>query len=154
MPTTRRRWLTVIGSCVLGASFGYTGAAKVASGPAATYLALATMGITDPWFMEGFAAALPWVEILLGCWLLTGIAHRTASLAALTLLSAFTSGVVILGISTGWKAACTCTGSLTGESVAVALARNAILLSLATSLVFGSWRSALRTTKIAAPGPA
>lgn len=150
MPTTVRRVLPVVGSCVLGAAFAYAGAAKLAAGPAATYLALGTMGITNPWFMEAFAAGLPWVEILLGGWLLTGIAPRLASLTALTVLAAFTSGVVLLGLSTGWKAPCTCTGSLTGESVLAALARNVFFLSLAAFLSLSFPTRATRAPRVTA----
>lgn len=121
---------SVFGSGLLSACFLYAGVMKLISGPSATYLALGSIGLEWPALVRWLAVALPVIEILLGLWLVSGIRESFALLTCIAAFSLFSAIAIMVGSNVGWTAPCTCTGSLRGEPVWLALGRNAVLLVL------------------------
>lgn len=134
------RATSIVGSCALALVFLVMGALKVAEGPAATQLALASIGFSDPAFLRIVGRGLPFVELLLGTWLLSGIAPRRSAVFAVLVLSLFTSSLVLVGSTSGWGTPCTCSGTIYGEPVLSGLIRNGVFLCVALWLVrYGEW---------------
>ncbi|MBI5863816.1 MAG: hypothetical protein HZB38_04785 [Planctomycetes bacterium] len=116
---------------MLSVVFLGAGMLKVAAGPAATKIALLTVGISAPALVDVTAQAIPVFEILLGAWLAIGVRRRLALGVALLFLTAATTVLVSLGRISGWNAPCNCLGRSVGSPIYLAVIRNIVLLSIA-----------------------
>jgi uncharacterized membrane protein YphA (DoxX/SURF4 family) len=101
----RRRWgriLLILGRLVLAAIFLFAAGAKMkpqagmpwTAGSVKTSLSMFAMGVDSyqmlpPWAVSPFARLLPPFELLLGLWLLTGVALRISGLLSTVLICAF-----------------------------------------------------------------
>lgn len=127
--------LTIIGSALLSYVFLSFGLFKLLKGPAATVVALASLGFGQPTIVLSAARLLPWMEIALGLWLLSGFRGWHAACVALLVLCFLSAIALLLGVQQGWGAPCSCGGALLGEAVGVSLVRNLLLAVLAACLV-------------------
>jgi uncharacterized membrane protein YphA (DoxX/SURF4 family) len=108
-----------------------------------TSLAMFAMGVDSyqmlpPWAVSPFAHILPPVELLLGLWLLSGIALRISSVASALLICAFITAMV-LAYERGLTISCGCFGP--GERVGpITLVRDGLLfLPLALAVAIGAF---------------
>lgn len=110
---------------MIGSLFAWAGATKV-SDQAATEALLASL---SPRFTEQarfLVTGLGVGEIGLGAWLISGVTVRGAISVAVLALLMF-SGILMLAYATGYRGDCGCL--VFGETTALALARNFVLLA-------------------------
>jgi hypothetical protein len=110
---------------VLGLAFLVAGVAKLAAGRDWPSMA-ATMGVPAT-----VAAAVPWLELVLGGALVVRLAMPVPAIAAILLLVAFTV-VIARRLAAGGHPPCSCFGAWSARPLGPAhVARNAVLLALA-----------------------
>ena len=117
----------------VGGAFVFAGALKVA-GPAAFVTAVENYHLVPRLLVHLVAVLLPWVEIVAGAAVLTGIWLRAAAslLSAMTLMFA---AVIISALVRGLDISCGCFGTVGGKHVGlVNLAIDATLACLAIAL--------------------
>jgi len=135
----------------LGATLVVGALLKLAGGPAHVTRVLNWLGWFPPQARPAAAAALPWAELLLAAWVVSGRRPRWAAMAVVAVLTVFILALVQVGLSVGWSRECGCLGSWDGSSVAVAVVRNGVLLCLAIGLAAiaggGGNRSGLGTAR-------
>ena len=115
----------IVAAVLLGAAFVLAGASKVAAGrdwPAqAAGLGAPTWSI----------APLPWIELGLGAILISNLARRPASIAALVLLAVF-STLLIMRLREGRHPPCACFGAWSVRPLGPRhLVRNGVLVAAA-----------------------
>ena len=112
-------------SAVLGAVFLLSGVLKVAA-PLQWRAQSAGLGVP-----RSVAAAVPFVEVLVGALLVTQVARRVVALVAAALLVGFTT-LLVLRLAQGRRPPCACFGAWTTKPISWRnVARNSILLGLA-----------------------
>jgi uncharacterized membrane protein YphA (DoxX/SURF4 family) len=85
------------------------------------------------------ARTLPWLELILGLLLASGVWLRAVSILSASVLGVFFA-IMVMSFGKGMGIDCGCFG--VGEALtAKTLARDGVLLSAAVALVFLSWRS-------------
>lgn len=134
--TVRRDWLYHAARLLLGATFAYAGALKALdlagfAGQIAAYRLLPEAG------NYLLAATLPWTELLAGVLLLTGRKARPAALL-LGLLDLLFIAALSLAWVRGLTIDCGCfrPGSAAATSIPLALARDAVLLVAAVTVLW------------------
>jgi uncharacterized membrane protein YphA (DoxX/SURF4 family) len=157
------RALLLMGRVALAVVFLYAAYAKMKPQPgmpwtigsAKTSLAMFAMGVDSyqmlpPWAVSPFAHMLPPVELLLGLWLLSGVALRISSLVSTLLLFAFIAAMVS-AYERGLTISCGCFGP--GERVGpITLVRDGLLfLPLALAVTIGSYWIRRKPGESAAP---
>lgn len=109
----------------LGLAFLLAGVAKLAAGRGWPSMA-ATMGVPAV-----AAAAVPWVELVLGGALVARLAMPVPAVAAIVVLTAFTV-LIVRRLAAGDHPPCACFGAWSARPLGRAhVARNAVLLALA-----------------------
>jgi len=106
MPWHRSGWLAVPFRWLIGFLFTYAGAVKIAD-PAGFALAIYNYKLLPGWAINPLAIALPWVEVLIGLSLLTGIGVRGGVLLAALCLAIF-AGALGINVARGLDVACGC----------------------------------------------
>ena len=71
-----------LGRWTLGGLFIYLGVSKLLQGAEFLSFVRQQMGVTNPFLSGAIAIMAPWMEILYGLWLITGIARNSAALLA------------------------------------------------------------------------
>jgi uncharacterized membrane protein YphA (DoxX/SURF4 family) len=119
----------VVASVLLGAVFVVSGVSKVA---APRQWSAQSAGIGVPRFV---AAAVPFVELLVGALLVGQIARRVVAVAAGAVLLAFTS-LLVLRLSQGRRPPCACFGQWSTKPIGWGdVLRNALFLALAALII-------------------
>jgi uncharacterized membrane protein YphA (DoxX/SURF4 family) len=134
-----RPWLGTLARLILGGVWLAAGASKV-GGLAASGRAVVAYRLLPPELANVIGAALPFLEIVLGVLLITGLATRISAVASGVLLVAY-----IIGIASVWarglRIDCGCFGGggdLTGDArpqYAIELVRDIALLAVAGFLL-------------------
>lgn len=133
---------------MLAAIFLYAGYTKVRN-PLAFAIAVDTYQLLPAWAVLVVAYALPWLELMLGVWLLAGIALRYGATVTTALLTAFFTTMVITRLR-GIESDCGCFGF--GEPISpLTLARDAVFLGLAFYLAISAWRAPRPHTDASTP---
>jgi uncharacterized membrane protein YphA (DoxX/SURF4 family) len=133
-----RFWGVLVGQGLTSAVLLYAALLKLISGPGQVVAALSAARLLGRPASLATARALPWIELLLGLWLLTGIRKRAASVFVGLILIAFSAFLFVLGSRTGWSNHCGCIGALDPANIAVSLLRNGLLLVLTLTVFFFS----------------
>jgi putative oxidoreductase len=128
-------YATLVSRLVLGGVFLFAGASKIFDpGSLAASIRTYELGLPE-WFVSLSAHALPYLEVLLGLYLLAGLFTRTSAWAtnALTTLFFF---ALLQGAARGLEIDCGCFGSSAGETsnLWLAAARDLGLLALGLHL--------------------
>jgi len=108
-------WLTLAARLLLGAIFLLAGGAKLGT-PAAFASALTAYRLLPAALVPAVAFALPWLEVLIGVYLVLGLFTRWAALAALGLFMLALSAALLRGLP---LAGCGCFGALGWERLPV-----------------------------------
>lgn len=117
--------VAVVASILVGLAFVVAGASKLAAG-ASWPVSAKEMGA--PAFTIPF---VPWVELAVGATLVAQLAVPIPAIAALVLLIAFTT-LIVVRLSAGDDPTCACFGSWSAEPIGrIHVIRNLILMALA-----------------------
>ena len=128
-------YATLASRLVLGGVFLFAGASKVFDpGTLAASIRTYDLGLPE-WFVSLSARALPYLEVLLGLYLLAGLFTRTSAWATNALTTLFLLAL-LQGAARGLEIDCGCFGSSAGETsnLWLAAARDAGLLALGLHL--------------------
>ena len=148
-PNVSRRfdWLGVLARWILGATFVYLGAVKTLHPVDFLKLLREYDLVQNYWWLNAIAGVLPWLEIVCGLLLLSGIAVRGTAVVVSGLLAAFTAVIfhrVIALMAPKSLAFCAVKfncGCGNGEVIAChKLFENTCLILLALTLAFGHGR--------------
>ena len=148
-PPSTLRVATIAARLILAAVFLASGALK-AIDPAAFLIDIRSFHILpDPW-AAWLAMCLPWLEILTGASLLSGILASGAAWLAALMLTTFLAAIARSALI-GLDINCGCFGSSTSSSSYPALIlRNSTLLALAALLIRAQHRNLPNIRKTAA----
>jgi len=133
------RWLGLLCRLVLGGVFLYSAATKVLD-PAGFARSVAAYVVVPQGLVWPLAYFLPWLELLVGLGLITGLALKGSALWANLLLLAFMAGLSA-NILAGSQAECGCFGVGGSHTPAEALKRDLLLLPLSLGCLWAGFRS-------------
>ncbi len=134
-----RFWL-LIGRILLAAIFLAAGIAKLREPWPNLAASIYTFKLVPDTMLEPMARILPWIEVLLGAAVISGIRLRWTSLAATLMLAAFLS-VLIRSWAVGLQVDCGCFGS--GEPLGPkVILRDSLMLVLGIAVTYGAFRTA------------
>jgi uncharacterized membrane protein YphA (DoxX/SURF4 family) len=105
-----KRWLLIAGRLVIAAIFLYSGYSKLREPWFQFEVSLESFKILPEYALEPIARTMPWLEVLLGVALLSGILARWFALIASLLLAVFV-GAAARAYSLGLNVDCGCFGS-------------------------------------------
>ncbi|MCG3126657.1 MAG: hypothetical protein CHACPFDD_01508 [Phycisphaerae bacterium] len=91
---------------------------------------LVLAGVSDSSVLITAAAALPYLEIVLGLWVVAEWRPFAAVAATSSTLFLFTLVLTLIGLRLGWGVKCGCTAGLTPTTIGMAIVRNVALLAL------------------------
>ena len=132
-----KRVLLLAGRLVLGGVFVYAAYTKLIQHWSLFAISINSYRILPDWAVELLARGLPWVELLLGLWLLAGVGLRYASGVASGLLLFFFA-VMLRAHLKGQGIDCGCFGF--GEAISgKTLLRDGLLVLLALGVTLASW---------------
>lgn len=138
-----KRWLLIIGRLILGAIFAYAAYVKLKAPWIEFAGSLAAYKLLPDDALEPLAKTLPWVELILGLGLISGLLQRWFSLAISLLLLLFFS-VMVRSYAMGLQIDCGCFGP--GEALGPkTLARDFSLLALSVAVTVASFRMRSKT---------
>lgn len=122
----------------MGLVFLYAAWAKLTQSWIQVAMAVEAYELLPAWAVELVARTLPWAELVLGLWLITGKWLRLSASAASLLLVAFMV-VLVRSFALGMQIDCGCFGS--GDPLsAYTLARDGTLLAASLLLTFLAFR--------------
>jgi uncharacterized membrane protein YphA (DoxX/SURF4 family) len=122
----------------LGAVFLYAAWTKLRQPWMLFAISIDAYNVLPDWGVTVVARVVPWLEVVLGLWLLAGWQPRWSSLAAAAMLAGFMA-LMIGAYSKGMAIDCGCFGL--GEPLGPkTLARDGSLLGAALMLAMASWR--------------
>ncbi len=134
---TWQRGLLLIGQLALAAIFLAAGYFKLREPWLQFAASLSGFKLVPDDLLEPVAKYLPWAEVLLGVWLLSGILLRWSALVSSLVLGCFLS-VLIRSYAIGLQVDCGCFGS--GEVLGPkTLARDSLMLFLALAVTIGAF---------------
>jgi hypothetical protein len=133
LPTSHVR-IAALAAAVLGAAFAWSAGAKLVR-PASWSRALAAYGV--PWWVERTSRiGVPVAEAATIGLVVLGM-HRTAGVAALVMLAAFSAAILQARRRLGDAVACGCFGTSEPRDYRILLLRNAVLAGGASIAAFG-----------------
>ncbi len=124
---SRSLYLLLLIQGVLAAVFLLTGLFKFLGGPYGTIVHLHAINWLPVPANVTIARILPFLEILLACWLASGKWPRAATVAVLGLVIAFSIVLIILGRRIGWQTECGCFGPFNRSTLLQAIVRNLVI---------------------------
>jgi uncharacterized membrane protein YphA (DoxX/SURF4 family) len=134
-------WLQVLDLIVrliAGGILITAGIAKVRIGHAAVAKSVVAFGVLPMRLARVWARILPWVEVGLGCWLVTGLFTSVAAMAAATLMVLIT-GAVTRALIRGRIVPCGCFGHASELLSWRVVARNALVIAGLAVLAIGGY---------------
>jgi len=134
-----KRILLLIGQVILAAIFIYAGFAKLREPWPQFAIAINTFQIVPLSWLEPLARYLPWAELLLGLWVLSGFLLRWSALVA-SLVLAFFFAVLIRSYAMGLAVDCGCFGAGEEPLGPKRLAEEAVMLALAVAVSVAAFR--------------
>ncbi len=130
-----RRIARVVGQTLLGFVFLVAGSGKLLDGNGITRERISGTGWLTSDRALAAARVLPWTELALACWLISGWRPRTAAAICACVLLVFGLGLVRIGDRIGWGAECGCLVHLPGKATIITgLIRNALLFAISVWL--------------------
>jgi uncharacterized membrane protein YphA (DoxX/SURF4 family) len=133
----RRRAILIL-RLVLGAIFLYAAYTKLRESYLVFAMSIDSYQILPPNAVLGVARTLPWVELVIGAWLLIGWRIAPAATAATTILAAF-FGIMLYTYGRGLTIDCGCFGL--GEALTwKTLLRDGTMVAAAGVLALMAWR--------------
>jgi len=105
-----KRWLLIAGRLIIAAIFLYSGYSKLREPWFQFEVSLESFKVLPEYALEPIARTMPWLEVLLGVALLSGILARWFALIASVLLAVFV-GAAARAYSMGLNVDCGCFGS-------------------------------------------
>jgi uncharacterized membrane protein YphA (DoxX/SURF4 family) len=139
------RWLLIAGRVILGAVFVYAAYTKLREPWMLFAFAVNSYQVLPEWAVTIVARSLPWFELALGLFLVSGWMLRWIATAAAGLLAFFFTLMLYTYIKNprGDAISCGCFGF--GEKLGpLTLARDASLLALALAIAIGAFLAARR----------
>ncbi|MBN2092363.1 DoxX family membrane protein [candidate division KSB1 bacterium] len=132
------RTLFILFRCIIGFTFIYAGIEKIMN-PGEFAVAIKNYRILPDVLVNLLAIILPWIELLAGLAIFTGLYHRGGNLIVLTLLIIFTMAISI-NLFRGVDISCGCkTPWQTTDSVSILkLLEEFILILLSLQILFHS----------------
>jgi len=139
--TESKRWwprlLLLAGQIVLACIFIAAGYLKLREPWLQFAVSINSLKIVPDNMLELFARTLPWIELILGIVILTGVWLRWSAAAGSVMLAVFLS-VLVRSYALGMQVDCGCFGS--GEPLGPkTLARDGLMLALALSVTIGAF---------------
>jgi uncharacterized membrane protein YphA (DoxX/SURF4 family) len=125
-----KRALLVVGQLLLAGIFAYAGYAKLREPWPQFAVAINGFKLVPLNWLEPMAKWVPWAELILGLWVLSGILLRWSALAATAVLTLF-FGVLIRSYAMGLEVDCGCFGAGAEPLGPLRLAEEAAMLALA-----------------------
>lgn len=132
-------YATLISRIILGGVFVAAGATKIAD-PGGLAASIRSYGLAlSEWFVSLSAHALPYLEVMLGLYLLVGLFTRASAWAASALMCVFLLALV-QGAVRGLEIDCGCFGASAGgeSNLWLAAARDVGLLALGLHIALAS----------------
>jgi len=132
--------LSFICRVILGGTFFLAGLAKIPD-PASFLLTMRGFRIFPDLLERFFAVYIPWLELILGFCLLTGLLYRAAALLFALLISGFTIAIISV-MARGFEIDCGCFGLLADylhlpdAADYKAVIRNLVFLAMALTVLF------------------
>jgi putative oxidoreductase len=124
---------------LVGGGFVIAGALKIAA-PGEFAIAVGNYRLLPGGLINVTAILVPWVEVVTGLFILTGIWLRTASLIIVCMTALF-AGVIISALARGLNIECGCFGTVGGRHIGlVNLAIDLVFFCLAASLAWKAGR--------------
>lgn len=125
---TGRYWGVVCTQAILTSIFLLSGIYKLDAGQYRTIMSLNVLNWLPESVNVAFARVLPFAEILLAGWIISGKWPRSATWTTIALLSCFTIILVFLGRAIGWQNECGRMGPFSKTSIITAIARNILFV--------------------------
>jgi uncharacterized membrane protein YphA (DoxX/SURF4 family) len=142
-----QRWLLLLGRLILAGIFLAAGYLKLREPWLQFAVSLNTLKILPDNLLEPFSRTLPWCEVALGVWILSGLWLRWSAALASAMLGVFFS-VLVRSYAMGLQVDCGCFGS--GEPLGPkTLARDGLMLALALCVTIAAFR--MRAVRTALP---
>ena len=134
-----KRILLIAGQILLAAIFIYEGIAKLREPWPQFAVAINSFQLVPLNWLEPLAKYVPWAELLLGLWVLSGFLLRWSALVTSAVL-AFFFAVLIRSYAMGLAVDCGCFGSGEGPLGPKRLAEEAVMLALALAVSIAAFR--------------
>lgn len=131
---TRNRWLLLLFRIIVGGVFAWAGVLKIVD-PLGFAQSIKNYQVVPPGLAFLIAVVLPWVEVLSGAFLISGVFNRSSALLLSLLLVGFI-GLVGLALARGIDTSCGCFGSLSRRADFSLILTDAVLLVFALSVFF------------------
>ena len=128
-----KRALLIAGQVLLAAIFIYAGYAKLREPWPQFAVAINSFKLVPITWLEPLAKWVPWAELLLGLWIVSGVLLRWSALTASAVLTFFFA-VLIRSYAMGLEVDCGCFGSGEGGLGPMRLFEEAVMLALAVSV--------------------
>jgi len=134
-----KRVLPIVGQVILAAIFIYAGYAKLREPWPQFAVSINSFQIVPLSWLEPLAKYVPWAELLLGLWILSGFLLRWSALVTSAVLTVFFA-VLIRSYAMGLAVDCGCFGSGEGPLGPKRLAEEAVMLALAVAVSLAAFR--------------
>jgi uncharacterized membrane protein YphA (DoxX/SURF4 family) len=134
-------WLQVLDLIVrlmAGGILVTAGIAKVRIGHVAVAKSVVAFGVLPIGLARVWARILPWVEVGLGCWLVTGLFTSVAAIAA-ALLMVLITGAVAQALIRGRIVPCGCFGVASELLSWPVVVRNSVVIAALAGLAIGGY---------------
>ena len=139
-PVNWPRWLLILGRIFLGCVFGYAAYTKLRQPWMLFAMAVDSYQILPGWGVTLVARTLPWLELALALFVLTGWKLRWSAAAVSGLLAVF-FGVMVHSYMKGLTIDCGCFGP--GEKLGpITLLRDGALLAVSLGVTIGAFFAA------------
>jgi hypothetical protein len=138
-----KRALLIAGQLILAGIFIYAGYAKLREPWPQFAVAINSFKLVPLTWLEPLARYLPWAELALGLWVLSGVLMRwSARWSGVTaaLVLTFFFAVLIRSYAMGLEVDCGCFGSGEAPLGPLRLAEEAAMLALALAVSFAAFR--------------
>lgn len=123
---------------ITGAVLVIAGIAKVRIGHVAVAKSVVAFGVLPIGLARVWARILPWIEVGLGCWLVSGLFTPVAAVAA-AMLMVLVTGAVARALITGRIVACGCFGHASELLSWRVVARNVVVIAALAVLAIGGY---------------
>jgi uncharacterized membrane protein YphA (DoxX/SURF4 family) len=130
----RRQRVVVILQYTLALVFALSGAEKILEGPGQSQWFLSELRWFPDILTPAVANSVPWIELALAAWLVSGRKPLCSTVSVLAVLFAYSIGLAAVGVRTGWSSPCGCLAIFREFTIAAALVRNAVLTALTVVL--------------------
>jgi uncharacterized membrane protein YphA (DoxX/SURF4 family) len=149
-----KKALLIAGQLLLAAIFIYAGYAKLREPWPQFAVSINSFRLVPATWLEPLAKWVPWAELILGLWIVSGVLLRWSALTASAVLTFFFA-VLIRSYAMGLEVDCGCFGSGEAPLGPMRLFEEAVMLTLALAVSIAAFlrRRTLRETAADLPLP-